>query len=142
MNVFTQDITYENCIDTLDNWIEKRVENAKNGKKEFVEMPFVVRSFGWGCECPEHYIGISPYTQEGPWISPLAPKNFPKIDTAGYSLIVKGYFTGKMIEEDLRDSEGMPEEWLYKMPEFKIKSWQINEEGYNAGPPKIISTKK
>ncbi len=130
---------YEDCVDTLQTWVDKRVENAKKGKKEVIEMPMVVRSTGWGCLCPTHYIGISPYTHEGPWIHIKASKKFPKMDQNGHSLIVTGYFTGKMVKEDFRDENGEPEEWLYTIPEFKIKSWRINSQSYEARPPRIIS---
>ena len=104
-------------------------------------MPFVVRSLGWGCMCPDYYIGVSPNTQEGPWISVIAPDDFPVSDTKGYSLIVTGVFTGDSVEEDFRNEDGEPEEWLYKMPEFKIHNWKENRMDYDVPAPKVILNK-
>ena len=137
----SQKHSYSDCVDTLQLWLEKRIQNAQNDKNEIIKMPFVVRTLGWGCRCPEHYIGVSTNTHEGPWIAPVAPDNFPKPDTIGYSLIVTGYFTGKIIELDLRNHNGEPDEWLYKIPEFKISDWELNTAGYGVHPPKKIETK-
>jgi|GEM_PF-2501336 len=133
-----QSQTYEEFGDSIQNWLEQRISNANKGIKEKVEMPFAVRTLGWGCMCPDNYIGISPNVQEGPWIAPKAPKNFPVSDTIGYSLIVTGYFTGKWKEKDFRNKDGEPQEWLYKMPEFNIISWRENKLGYETPPPKVI----
>jgi hypothetical protein len=136
--VIAQNQTYEEIAGTIPDWVETRVKNAQNGIKEKIEMPFVVRTLGWGCMCPDNYIGISPNVQDGPWIAPKAAKNFPVSDTIGYSLIVTGYFTGKYIVEDLRNKDKEPEDYLYKMPEFKILTWRENTLGYDSPPPKII----
>jgi len=118
--------------DSLQKWVDLRVENAKLGKNEKVKMVMAVRTLGWGCRCPDHFIGISPNTQEGPFISPVLPNNLPLSDTIGYSLIVEGYFTGKIIDLDLRSSEDEPEEWFYHLPEFTITKWKMNKKGYDA----------
>ena len=128
--------------DSISNWMDLRINNANNNTQETVEMPFAVRSLGWGCLCPDHYIGISPHSQEGPWIGAITPDEFPASNRNGHSLIVTGKFTGNWVEEDFRDENGEPEEWLYKMPEFKIISWKENELDYNSPPPKVISQNK
>jgi len=100
--LFSQDKTYDNWLQEGDpnEWVAERIENANKGIKEIVKMPLVVRFTGWGCLCPDYYMGISPFTQEGPWIEPIASKKFPSTSFDGHSLIVKGYFTGKMIPID------------------------------------------
>jgi hypothetical protein len=138
LNISGQNPTYFEFADSVQNWVDTRVANAKNDIKEKVEMPFVVRCTGWGCICPDHYIGVSSSTQEGPWIAPISPKKCPVVDRNGYSLIVTGYFTGKIIELDYRDKEGEPAEWLYKVPEFKILSWKENDLGYDVFAPRVI----
>lgn len=119
-SVHAQKKTYMEMGDTVKTWLAERVENAAKGIKEKVEMPFVVRSTGWGCMCPDSYIGVSPGMGDGPWIWPIKPrlngavgqaKKFPEVDSVGHSLIVQGYFTGKWIEQDLRNEDGEPEEW-------------------------------
>jgi hypothetical protein len=136
MNAQTK--TYMDMADSVKIWMEIRVENAAKGMKEMVEMPFVVRSTGWGCLCPDSYIGVSPTTGDGPWVSPISLENFPTVDSVGHALIVQGYFTGKYIEQDLRNEEGEPEEYLYKMPEFKIISWRKNELDYEVPAPFLL----
>jgi hypothetical protein len=136
--IFAQNETYFDGIDSLNSWMDQRMENAKKGIVEKVEMPFAVRTLGWGCMCPDSYIGVSPNVGEGPWVEPIAPNDFPTSDTLGYSLVVTGYFTGKIIEIDLRNEEGEPEEWLYKVPEFKVISWTENTKGYDIHPPRIL----
>jgi hypothetical protein len=139
-------LTYEEMPgDSLVSWMKTRVENARRNIRETVEMPMVVRSTGWGCQCPLHYIGISPLVGDGPWIAPKAPKGFPVSNSQGSSLVVTGYFTGKWITEDLRNKDGEPAEWLYKMPEFKVLTWKKNELDYQVPIPhvvKTVSTKK
>lgn len=127
----------EISIDSLEIWIEQRVENSKNGVQEIVKMPFVVRSLAWGCVCPEYYIGVSPNTLEGPWISPVLPKEFPTSDENGHSLVVIGRFTGKMITLEL-DSHFHEESNDYVLPEFQIISWNLNNEGYDVQVPKVV----
>lgn len=135
---FAQSPVYEDVVDSLQEWVNQRVNNASEGAREVIETPFVVRSTGWGCLCPEHYIGISPYVQDGPWMAALAPADFPVMDSIGHSLVVTGYFTGKYVEIDLRNENGEPEEWLYIVPEFQVLSWSPNEAQYEAAPPRVI----
>jgi hypothetical protein len=129
-----QDIDYTQFSDSINQWVETRVKLAKKKMHETVEMPLVVRHKGFGCTCPDHYIGISPIMKEGPFIAPIVPKGFPVSDTVGYSLIVKGYFTGKSIKKDMRRRKNDPAEWIYTLPEFTITSWARNENGYHAIP--------
>lgn len=136
--VSAQTKTYMDYADSVKIWMDERVKNAEAGKTEKVQVPMVIRGMGWGCLCPMHYIGISPSMADGPWISPIFPKKTPKYDDKGLSLIVTGYFTGKWITEDLRNADGEPEEWLYKMPEFKVLSWKLNKQDYDAPAPFVI----
>lgn len=123
---------------TLDIWVNKRVLNAQMGIHEIVEFPIAVRTKAWGCRCPFHYIGIGVNTVEGPWISPIAPKDFPVSDEHGYSLIVKGFFTGKQLINDYRKKADEPKDWVYTLPEFKILSWRKNDLEYDVSPPKVL----
>lgn len=118
--------------DSVQKWVDLRVENAKAGKKENVKMVMAVRTLAWGCRCPDYYMGVSPNNQEGPFIFPVTQYDFPTSDTIGYSIIVEGYFSGKIIDLDLRESEDEPEEWFYHIPEFIITKWKNNKKGYDA----------
>jgi hypothetical protein len=137
-SLFAQELTGGDFGCSAQAWMDLRVKNAKHGIKENVEMPFVVRSTGWGCICPDYYIGISPLVAEGPWVFPITPDGFPVSDSIGHGLVVTGFFTGKITELDLRSNKDDPEEWLFKLPEFKIISWKGNNQGYNVHSPWVI----
>jgi hypothetical protein len=139
---FAQNVVYEDALDSLSFWLKDRIEQGATGKKVLVEMPFVVRSLAWGCMCPNHYIGVHPNVQEGPFIHPRVPTNFPVSDSTGHSLIVRGYFTGKQIEEDYRNEDGEPAEWLYILPEFVVLDWRVNELNYDVPAPYVIREEK
>ena len=139
---FAQLLTYEDVIDSIGYWVDERVTNAMAGRQEIVEMPLVVRSLGWGCICPDHYIGVSPSVQEGPFIHPIVPKGFPKTDMYGHSLMVRGYFSGRIVEEDYRDESGEPAEWLYQLHEFVITKWKHNKLDYQIRAPYVIRLNK
>jgi len=132
---FSQDSTYYSDMeDSLSVWVDIRIENVKKSKEKVI-MPLAVRTIGWGCNCPNYYIGVNTNTQEGPWIEPKADKKFPHSDSVGYSLIVTGYFTGKWKVYDFRNKDGDGD--YYKIPQFKIISWEENKKEYEA-PMMII----
>ena len=131
--------TFDEFGDSTRTWLEERVSNAQQFIHEHVEVPFVVRSTGWGCMCPDYFIGINPGMQEGPFIGAVPSTGFPTVDSTGASLIVVGYFTGKIVDIDLRNEDLEPEEWLYHVPEFMIISWRKNELGYDAIAPHVVN---
>ncbi len=135
-------MTYDAFADSLqgnsDSWVNQRVENAKNGIIEKVEMPLVVRTKAWGCRCPDNYIGVGANVKECSWIFPIAKKKLPSPDEKGYSLVVTGYFTGKWKVMDLRANEKEPEEWIYTVAEFNIISWKMNTQEYKVDAPKVV----
>lgn len=139
---YSQTETYEEFADSLEWWVNQRIDNAVKGKSEMVEMPLVARCWGWGCMCPSYYIGVSVGVQEGPWVYPQSKISIPPSDSAGHSMIVTGYFTGKWKDEDLRDKSGEPAEWLYHMPVFKVLTWRENTLSYEVPPPKVTGKVK
>lgn len=135
--------TYEQMPpEEVEPWVNKRMENIKKGLKETVEMPLAVRSLGWGCQCPMHYIGVGTTVKEGPWIAPVFPDDFTGAGDEGLAIVVTGYFSGQWITEDLRNANGEPAEWLYKMPEFIVTSWKFNDLDYQVAAPRIMATEK
>lgn len=123
--------------DSIQLWTDERVDHSLKGNRETVQIPFVIRSLGWGCMCPMHFMGSNVGTHDGPWLSPVFPKDFPETDEAGKTFVVTGYFTGEWATEDYRDENGEPEEWLYKIPIFVITQWQVNDQE-NIPAPKIL----
>lgn len=130
--------TYTDFADSVQAWVDARVEAAKAGKPERVEMPVAVRCLGWGCVCPDVYLGESPGVQEGPWIWVVSKRRFPKVDRLGHSLIVTGRFTGEMHSQDLRNEDGEPEEWLYTLPVFRVERWRENKVIGEAAAPRVL----
>ena len=124
--------TFAEFGDSGQIWLDTRVKNVQKGIKEQVEMPFVVISTGWGCTCPDYYMSTEALVGTGLYLSPITPKGFPVSDSLGYSLIVKGYFTGKN-KKFIGDDSII---WL--VPQFKITSWENNEAGDNADAPTVI----
>ena len=106
----------------FDAWIKARLKAAKSGKPELVRIPVSYRSMGWGCRCPDVFIGTSTDTGGGPWLSvKLGPvAELPAYNERfGVVVVAEGRFTGKKDTEDLRGENGEPEEWLYKLLEFE-----------------------
>ena len=92
-------------------------------------MPLVVRSWGWGCDCPLYYMGDSPLSTTGFWVSPIIPSTgaFPHSDSLGHVLWVRGFFTGKTVKEEYYDDS--EDSTFYKCRVFKIKSWKEESTG-------------
>ena len=133
---FTTAQTYEDMASELEYWVNKRVENAQNEIKETVVMPYVIRSLGWGCECPYYFIGTNPDMQDGIFIDPIAPRQMPyEPNQFGYRYIVKGYFTGIIKSKTYGEKE-------YKLPQFRILEFEKNIKGSLADAPKVIKTEK
>jgi hypothetical protein len=122
----SQAITFDEPGDYIQKWFDLRVKNAKKGKREVVEILFVVRSNGWGCDCPLYYMGTETLVTSGFWLDPILPSagDFPQSDSVGHVLLAKGYFTGKINKE----SYGNPEDSIfYVCPNFKIISWKYKK---------------
>lgn len=116
-------------------WVETRVRNARQGKRELVRIPLAQRSEGWGCRCPTHFIGRSVDRGGGPWIQ-VAAKS--KVDTkttrAGWVKVAEGYFTGRKIRQDLRGRDKQPPEWLYTLWEFHVlRTWPYKPDTEKIG---------
>jgi hypothetical protein len=124
--------TFAQFSDSTQTWLDARVKNAKKGIREIVVMPFVVHSTGWGCTCPDYYIGTDVFSTSGLFVSAITPDAFPAVDSVGHSLIVKGYFTGKM------DKIPGDDTIIYHVPFFKIISWKENKDGEDVGAPRVI----
>ncbi len=104
----------------ISDWVEERTRRARLGRPERVRFPLVRRSDGWGCICPEYYLGLST-VNAGPqlWIEPRFARSalrFPK----NTIVLAEGYFTGRRPRRDLRSSPDEPEEMIYKLWKFSV----------------------
>jgi hypothetical protein len=88
-----------NDAEALNKWIKTRVKSAKEGKREIVRAPLVDHSDGWGCTCPQYYLGTVPdmAASEEAWVKPVAGPGLtiPAHKRSGWVMVVEGYFTGQ-----------------------------------------------
>lgn len=107
--------------DELGAWLEQRVAAGKAGKREIVRVPFVHRSMGWGCDCPDFFVGTSPDTvsSEKAWVfaSPAAGVELPE---AGKVAVAEGYFTGATYLEEHDRGGASDAENSYSLWTFRI----------------------
>ena len=119
--------------------MEERTRRARLGRPERVRFPFVRLSDGWGCICPEYYVGLST-ANAGPqlWIEPRFARTtlrFPK----NTIVLAEGYFTGRRPRRDLRSRPEEPKELIYTHWEFRVTRVQLisdNHDFYDETSPK------
>jgi hypothetical protein len=97
--------------EAVARWIAERARLAAVGRGELVRLPLVQKSDGWGCVCPDFYVGVDatyhsggdtfvrPRFAEG--VSMPAPRTHPaegypdERASDGVIALVDGYFTGE-----------------------------------------------
>ena len=58
---------------SVSAWIDSIISDQRtSGQIITVQVPLVLRSMGWGCRCPEYFIGSNPDTHDGgnTWVTP------------------------------------------------------------------------
>jgi hypothetical protein len=111
-------------------WMAERARRSRRGRPERVRFPLVRKSAGWGCICPEYYIGLSAGTTGGgAWVEPRFARPLAR-PTRNMIVIAEGYFTGRRLTRDLRDRSGEPEEWIYQVWEFRVTRVRPLPEGH------------
>ena len=111
-------------------WMAERARRSRRGRPERVSFPLVRKSTGWGCICPDYYIGLSTATTGGDtWVEPRFTRPLAR-PSRNVIVIAEGYFTGRRLTRDLRNSSGEPEEWLYKVWEFRVTRVRLLPEGH------------
>ena len=111
-------------------WMMERARRSRKGRPERVSFPLVRKSTGWGCICPDYYIGLSTATTGGStWIEPRFTRPLSR-PMRNMIVIAEGYFTGRRLTRDLRDSSGEPEEWIYKVWEFRVTRVRLLPENH------------
>ncbi|HVQ35959.1 MAG TPA: hypothetical protein VMS31_00400 [Pyrinomonadaceae bacterium] len=122
----------------VSRWMAERARRASMGRPEHVRVPLVRRSDGWGCICPEYYIGLSTGTAGGAtWIEPRFVRSNMR-PQKNLIVLAEGYFTGRRPRRDLRSNREEPKEWIYRLWEFrvtKIRRLPANHEFYNEEAP-------
>lgn len=126
-------------------WVQERIANAREGRREIVRLPVTLRSLGWGCRCPEAYVGVDPdgNVLGAGWLELDAEPGvtLPAQGREGAVALVEGWFTGETAKEDLRDEHGEPEEWLYTLDRLHVtrarplRSGDAQELRVALGPP-------
>ncbi|MFK7988909.1 MAG: hypothetical protein AB8I08_23020 [Sandaracinaceae bacterium] len=113
--------------EAVATWIAERVRRAESGRSELVRLPLVLVSDGWGCPCPDHYVGNDPDTHAGAstWLRvelaagvtlPTPPtEQLEGVEQSlGTVLRVDGHFTGEVVQT--------PEElgYTYRLHVFRV----------------------
>jgi hypothetical protein len=109
-------------VPALNTWIAARAAAARKGAPELVRIPIAFRSLGWGCKCPDAYLGTDTNSHSGGgWLKVSAAKGLtlPSVGRQGLVIVAEGTFTGKQVKEDLRDGKDGPKEWIYQLWEFE-----------------------
>lgn len=130
---------YADNTPAVKSWMEERARRARLGRRELVRFPLVRRSNGWGCICPEYYIGLSTGTTGGgTWIEPRFLRRAQR-PSSNMIILAEGYFTGRRLRRDLRTSREEPEEWIYQLYEFRVRRIYLlppEHDFYNEDSPK------
>ncbi len=122
-------------------WIAARAKAAASGAPELVRVPLSFRSLGWGCVCPDVFIGTSPHSHDGgdTWVKVLAAPGLtlPGMTREGAVLVAEAIFTGKRVKLDLRGKDG-PKEHLYQIWELKVLRTKTFREGGGDAKVQIV----
>ncbi len=111
-------------------WMMERARRSRKGRPERVSFPLVRKSAGWGCICPEYYIGLSTGTTGGStWVEPRFTRPLAR-PMRNMVVIAEGYFTGRRLTRDMRDASGEPEEWIYQVWEFRVTRVRLLPESH------------
>ena len=80
--------------ETMDRWAKARLAKANSKGLELVRIPIHKHGVGWGCTCPDHYIGSMEVAGTSTiWLEPtFEPTAVPVPATE--TRIAEGYFTG------------------------------------------------
>jgi hypothetical protein len=111
-------------------WMMERARRSRRGRPERVRFPLVRKSTGWGCICPDYYIGLSTATTGGgTWVEPRFSRPLAR-PRRNMIVLAEGYFTGRRLTRDMRDHSGEPEEWIYKLWEFRVVRVRLLPESH------------
>jgi hypothetical protein len=110
-------------------WIKERISAAAAGKRELVRFPFTHHG-EWGCMCPNDYMGTQDMSYPGtPYVKLLVSPGMDdprsekeRAKDAGYTVIVEGMFTGRVLHEENEVAEGETEKYLRY--EFQGLRWR------------------
>lgn len=116
----------------------ERARRARMGRRERVRVPLVRKSDGWGCICPEYYIGLSTAnTGSTTWTEPRFERESLR-PRKNMIVLAEGYFTGRRLRRDLRSNPEEPEEMIYQLWEFRVTRVRLlpeDHEFYNEESP-------
>lgn len=114
----------------IERWITERARRARIGRREKVRLPLVRRSDGWGCVCPEYYVGLNTANAGGGmWLEPRFARRTLRL-RKNTVVLAEGYFTGRRLRRDLRTHRDEPEELIYEQWEFLVTRVQALPENH------------
>jgi hypothetical protein len=108
----------------VDAWVQARVKAAKKGEREIVRIPIVQRSQGWGCQCPDNFLGTNVGSYGGKsWLALATGPGvtLPAANRLGWVQIAEGYFTGATEKLDYSKDCGGCKDWIYTLYKFQVE---------------------
>lgn len=117
-------------VDSLQQWTNQRVKNAKNNQTEQLMIPITKRENGFDCNCPYFSMVTDNFKADAPWVKPVFEdknKTFFKTNSKRTFYWAIGYFSGKVVKEKLGNA---PKE-SFNLYEFVVQGIQernITEE--------------
>ena len=119
------------------DWLAERLRNAREGRPEIVRLPVALRSRGWGCPCPDAYIGVDPNGN-------IFSLGWLRLDVRGDAggglkesetgavVVAEGWFTGAVSQEDLRSDPSEPEDFVYALDHLVVARTRPLRDGESA----------
>ncbi|MFT5681642.1 MAG: microsomal dipeptidase-like Zn-dependent dipeptidase [Myxococcota bacterium] len=114
-------------VDLQEAWVDAQVSSTAQ-----VRLPITLRSMGWGCACPDAFVGTSPNMfTTGPWLNltyaaDLTP---PESPTEGLIIVAEGHFTNAITLLDLQPEGEVIPEWVYPLQGFEVTAWRDWQPG-------------
>lgn len=131
-------------LEPVEQWIEARIQNAKKGKKEQVQVPLAVQLVGWGCPCPDSYVGTELFqnTSRKTWIKLTLASGVKLPPSKGRLILGEGFFTGKQKRLDLGNRT--EPSFVYNLSEFRLLRYKEmpdeEEQRIEKGVLKVLKT--
>jgi microsomal dipeptidase-like Zn-dependent dipeptidase len=113
----------ETQVALQEQWQEARVADGLP-----VRLPVALRSTGWGCPCPDVYVGTGPNIfTTGPWLNLTWAEGLtpPVAPPEGLVIVAEGRFTGKTTSLDLNSSGGeIIPDFVYSLVGLEVTAWR------------------
>jgi hypothetical protein len=115
----------------VPDWVSARMAAAKQGKREIVRIPIVHKSDGWGCVCPDYYLGTDPMVGQGPWLDVTFGTGTKKLGV-GEAAMAEGTFARATKHVSYPNGPSLAGRWEYDLIPFKATKLTRVDPGSDA----------